>query len=233
MNLAHRAYVELYGKEPEHRMEISYHGGFKGFNANVRKHGNAVTFSLSRKFEACEPEVQLGVMQFLLNKLHRTKVRSEHIDFYNTFLKRMSDLAPVTETDPVLEASFQRMNERYLQGMMTVPNLVWGRGSTRLLGTYTYATDTIMISSVLAQAPDELLDYVMYHEMLHKKHKFSCSTSRTHSHTKAFRADEALYHVKDAEARLTRFLARARFLPKAATRKPAEEQTFLQRVMGW
>lgn len=232
-NLASRAYAELYGKEPPCRMEIRYHAGFKGFNANVRKAGGVIQFNLSRRFESCEPEVQLGVMQFLLNKLNRTKVKSEHIEFYHTFLRNMSDLAPVTESDPILEASFRRMNERYLGGMMARPNLVWGRSSVRLLGTYTYATDTIMISRVLEQAPEELLDYVMYHEMLHKKHKFSCTNTRTHSHTKEFRADEAKYHVADAEMRLRRFLSRA---PRAVRRDGKtlrEEPSFVERVMGW
>lgn len=236
-DLPKRAYVEMYGHEPAGRIEIRYHAGFKGYNARVRKHRNDIEFSLSKKFSSCEPEIQIGVMQFLFNRLNKTKVKTDNIDMYNAFLKHMSDLAPVTKTDPYLEESFGRVNNEYLNGLMSKPNLVWGNHSVRLLGTYTYATDTIMISSVLRDAPQELLDSVMYHEMLHKKHKFSCSAGgRTHSHTKAFREEEKKYSVKDVEARLQRFLRGARYrkiLTKAPEKKVVEKQTFLQRVMGW
>lgn len=234
---AKRAFIELYGKEPVHDLRVRYHAGFKGYNANVRKSGATVEFALSRSFEEVEPEVRIGVMQLLFNRLNKTKVRSPHIDFYNTFLKKMSEYAPVIHTDPVLEASFHRVNERYLDGLMTRPNLVWGRDSVQLLGTYTYATDTIMISRALAHAPQEVLDSVMHHELLHKKHKFNCTSGRTHSHTKAFRDEEATFEPKDIEARLHRWLRsyrRERTRSARQERVPSrEEPTIIQRVLDW
>jgi predicted metal-dependent hydrolase len=233
---AHRAFVELYGREPDTRLTIRYHGNFKGFNASVRKHKDTMEFALSRAFKDVEPEVRLGVMQLLLNRLHRTKIKSDHIDFYNTFLKKMSDYAPVTRTDPELEASFQRMNARYFHGLMTQPNLVWGNDSVQLLGTYTYATDTIMISRSLAHAPQEVLDSVVYHEMLHKKHKFNCTSGRTHSHTAAFRREEALFEPKDVEERLHRWLRSYRrhraYAPRDNLHRESE-RNIVQRVLDW
>ncbi|MBR9692917.1 M48 family metallopeptidase [Candidatus Woesearchaeota archaeon] len=77
------------------------------------------------------------------------------------------------------------------------------------LGHYEYATDTISISTALKEAP-ELLDYVLYHEMLHKKHKFTESKGgNTRSHTKAFRDEEKKYRLADGgepEKRLATFL---------------------------
>jgi len=231
---ARQAFVELYGKEPEQRFIVRYHGNFKGYNASVRKARDVTEFALSRAFKEVEPEVRLGVMQLLLNRLNKTRVKSRHIDFYNTFLRKMSDYAPVTRTDPVLEASFNRVNETYCDGLMTRPNLVWGRDSTQLLGTYTYATDTVTISRALERSPAEVLDAVMHHEILHKKHKFSCSTGRTHSHTAAFRREEALFEPKDAEARLHRWLRsyrrhRARQDPVSRRQEP----NIVQRVLDW
>lgn len=222
-DLARQAYEELYQKGSDLDFRIAY-GKLHGYNASIQRRGNVVTFGLSSKFESCEPEIQKGVMQFLLNKLNRTKNKSADIDLYHSFVKRMSDYAPVTKTDPILQEAFERMNERYFNGLMPRPNLVWGRRSTSLLGTYTYATDTIMISAVLQSAPEELLDSVMHHEMLHKKHKFSCSGGRTHSHTAAFRRDEALFYDKDAERKMQEYLRGAR--------RP-RESSFLNRVMGW
>jgi len=227
MNLAERAYEELYDSPSPYRMDLKFHGKIRGYNATVSQRGNHITFRLSRKFEDCEPEIKIGIMQFLLNRLKKTKINTDNIEFYHTFVKKMSDFAPVTKTDDILEESFQRVNDEYLGGMMSQPNLVWGRRTTTLLGTYEHGTDTITISKVLLEAPEELLDFVMYHEMLHKKHKFSCSAGRTHSHTKAFKAEEATYSVKNAEQMLTKYLHGER------RKKTPKKGSFLSRVMGW
>jgi hypothetical protein len=229
MNLAREAYVQLYSKEPQHQLVLKYHGRLQGFNATVKKSATTIAFNLSRRFENTEPEIQIGVMQFLLNKLNKTKIHSDNINLYHSFLKKMSDIAPVTMSDPILEASFKRCNEAYFGGMLSQPNLVWGRHSVSLLGTYTYATDTIMISSAMTEDP-HLLDYIMHHEMLHKKHKFNHSVSRTHSHTPAFKADEAKFEDKMAEAKLRAYLRQRK---PAKLKKILVKQTFMQKIMGW
>jgi len=228
MTLGHEAYEQLYRKPARRRIIIKYHGGLKEYNATVTQSLQTTTFRLSKQLKDCEPEIQIGVIQHLLNKLNKTNIKTDNIDFYHNFVKRMSDYAPVTHVDPLLEESFTRMNNTYFHGMMSKPNLMWGNRTMTLLGTYTYASDTIKISTILEDAPEELLDYVMYHEMLHKKHKFSCSSGRTHSHTPAFKRDEAKYTVVHAEQRLSRFLAGAR-----QQKQSKKERSFLARVMGW
>jgi hypothetical protein len=232
MNLAVRAFAELYGKEPDHEVMLKYHGNLNGFNATVRKTPRLLVFTLSRKLQDCEPEIQIGVMQYLLNKLNKTKIKTDHIDLYHAFLRRMSDFAPVTISDPVLEASFQRCNEKYFAGMMTQPNLTWGGYSLSLLGTYTYATDTILISQVMKE-DDNMLDYIMHHEMLHKKHKFKHTSMRTHSHTTAFKRDEEKFEEKDAERKLKLYLSQRRAPAIRRIPRSVERPTFVQRIMGW
>ena len=80
------------------------------------------------------------------------------------------------------------VNEAYFFGLIEKPNLV-RHNSMRRLGSYEYGSDTMSISEVLL--PDkELLDYVMYHEMLHKKHKFNSKNGRNYHHTQLFRKNE-------------------------------------------
>ena len=122
MNLAKQAYVELYEKSPRKRMVVKYHGNLKEYNATVEQRAFVTTFRLSKKLESCEPEIQMGVMQFLLNKLNKSKIDSEHIDLYHSFVRKMSDFAPVTDVDEELAESFTRMNEEYFHGMMSMPN---------------------------------------------------------------------------------------------------------------
>jgi hypothetical protein len=73
---------------------------------------------------------------------------------------------------------------------MEIPNLEWGSNSKRKLGSYDYHTDTISISTIFLDSEQELLDYLIYHEMLHKKLKFNSKNNRSYHHTKKFKAKE-------------------------------------------
>jgi predicted metal-dependent hydrolase len=70
---------------------------------------------------------------------------------------------------------------------MESPNLVWGSDSRRRLATYDYHTDTVKVSTFFQKARQEIIDYLVYHELLHKKLKFSSSGSRSIHHSHEFR----------------------------------------------
>ena len=110
---------------------------------------------------------------------------------------------PKEVEDYILQASFDRVNEIYFDGLMDKPSIKWGSHSKSQLGTYEYGTDTIKMSKIFEKAPDELLDAVMHHELLHKKHKFKSSAQRSRHHTKAFRDDERKFeNYKEVEKKL-------------------------------
>ena len=83
------------------------------------------------------------------------------------------------------------MNETLFGGLIEQPNLRLGKGINRL-GTYEYATDTVRISEILFE-DEQLMDYVMYHELLHKKHQYKEGVQRTTHHSSAFRDDESKF----------------------------------------
>jgi hypothetical protein len=71
-----------------------------------------------------------------------------------------------------LEDSFARVNRRYFHGTMPRPELCWSPGrSRRILGSYTQETDRLIVSRIFdsPKVPLFVLDYLMYHELLHKK----------------------------------------------------------------
>jgi len=125
-------------------------------------------------------------------------------------MKKIHIAAPKTEIDPILEKSFDRVNYKYFKGFLDKTNLKWGSNSLSKLGSYEYGSDTIVISKVLG-GDYELLDYVMYHEMLHKKHKFTKNKSRSYHHTAAFKKDERAFDGSVLlEKRLKRLLVKER-----------------------
>lgn len=190
-----RAFRELFPNRRMPTYEIKYSGHFKGYNANVTFHNfkNHVIFKMSKDWKDVSDEIKIGLIQSLLVKLFKTKATTHNIDFYNNFLKAVTKYSEVVDIDPLLEESFDRMNEEYFDGFLDKPNLVWGVESKRQLGVFVYGTNTIRISTVLKDAGEWLLDYVMYHEMLHKKHLFVQKGNRSFHHTPEFKRDEKKY----------------------------------------
>lgn len=92
-----------------------------------------------------------------------------------------------------LAESFERVNQEYFGGKMPRPALAWSRTMTgRKFGHYDFIHDRVCVSRTLDRpdVPLYVLDHVMHHELLHKKHGFRFHGGRQHAHTPEFRADE-------------------------------------------
>jgi len=193
MDILTESYQGLYQKEPDRELRIKYSGQFSGYNANVRYTSRYLEFRLARQWKPISSEIRIGLIQSLMQKVYKTRHKTINIDLYNNFLRNVHIAIPKTESDPVLERSFERVNERYFSGLIEIPNLRWGQKSRAKLGSYDYGTDTITMSTIFKAAPSNLLDYIMYHELLHKKHKFKSSGKKSYHHTKQFKQDEKLF----------------------------------------
>jgi predicted SprT family Zn-dependent metalloprotease len=194
MNMAEEAFREMWpGRELSYDFSIRYSGRFKGYNANVRLCGSSITFSLSRKWREVSRDIKIGLLQELMAKIlgERGK-KTPNIDLYHIFLKKVHIAVPKTKKDEALAESFSRVNDYFFAGTMEMPNLAWNK-SSRKLGSYDYGSDTITISSMLKNADNEMVDYVMYHEMLHKKHKFNSKGGKIYHHTREFRSSEKAF----------------------------------------
>ena len=187
---------------------MHYSGRFKGYNANARRFGSSdgstFAFNLSKNWRRVDKSIQIGLLQDLMVRLLKKKsklIQSKTIqmDLYHHFLRSVHIAIPKTKADPLLVERFVTLNDQYFNGLLEVSNLCWGQKSYRKLGSYEFGTDTITISKALhpSMVSDaQLLEYVLYHEMLHKKHKFNSANGRSCSHTREFRDDESRF--KDA-----------------------------------
>ncbi|PIN76006.1 hypothetical protein COV18_01115 [Candidatus Woesearchaeota archaeon CG10_big_fil_rev_8_21_14_0_10_37_12] len=190
MNILQHAYDELFPEDNNTKiLELTYNGRFKGYNANIRMTKSHITVNASKNWKDVSHEIQKGLCQELLMKLFKTKKTTIQMELYHNFIRQLANVAPKTQTHSILEQSFQRINDQFFANMMEQPNLKLGKGINRL-GTYDYTSNTVTISENLL-SNDLLLDYVMYHELLHKKHQYKGKAGkRTRHHTKAFKEDE-------------------------------------------
>jgi len=226
--LVEEAYQLLYpDRQLPYEARLRYSGHFNDYNANVRLHMGVLEFRLCSKWEEVSREIQIGLLQELMLRLFRDKRKTIYMDLYNNFVKSLHIAIPKTKSNPHLEASFGRVNEAYFDGILEISNLEWGSFSKRKLGSYNFKTDTITISKVFSKIDDPLLlDYVMYHEMLHKSEKFRSSGARNRFHTSEFRRREKLFKDhEELERRINHAVRWAR-----TPRQPKE--SFFSRLLG-
>lgn len=198
MNLAEKAFKMLYpDRDFNYDVSLRYSGRFKPYNANAGICRNKLAFNLSKKWKGVSDDIIIGLIQNLFLRLFKDNKKTVNIDLYNIFIKKLHLAIPKTRTDPILEESFNRVNGRYFYSIIEQPNLKWGLNALRTLGSYEYQTDTITVSSIFRNAPLVLLDYIMHHEMLHKKHKFNIKGRRSYHHTSVFKKDEKSFEEQE------------------------------------
>ncbi len=117
-----------------------------------------------------------------------------------------------------LAEAFDRVNREHFSGRLPRPRLAWTRTlSGTAFGHYDFVRDQVSVSSLLDQreVPAFVIDHVMHHELLHKKHGFKWQRSRQHTHTREFRVEEQTFpHYKEADRFLNEFGASSRELPQ-------------------
>jgi hypothetical protein len=119
-----------------------------------------------------------------------------------------------------LDELFDSLNFWYFGGRIARPTLTWSpRKSYHILGHHDSTHDTISISRSLdsKMVPRFVIEYVMFHEMLHVAHPAVHHNGRRFHHTPAFRRDERKFpHFDEAEKWINENVWR---LKRAARRK--------------
>ena len=111
-----------------------------------------------------------------------------------------------------LDDSFDRVNKAYFRGKLPKPQLCWNQVPTvRKFGHYEFAGDRVMVSISLDDptVSTQMVDYVMFHELLHKFHGVKLTKGRRLVHTPAFKKDEQSFKgYENATAQLTALAGR-------------------------
>ncbi len=194
MSLIKESFQRLFPeKEFLYYAEMEYNRRLSDFNANIRLTRNTLSLHLNLQWKDIDEEIKIGLIQHLLLKVFKQRAHTPNIELYNNFIKNIPLLTLKTKNDPTLEQSFQRVNQTFFSNGMEQPNLTWGNAAFRKLASYNFHNDTITVSSIFNDARSEVLDYLMYHELLHKHHQFKHHNGRSSFHTREFRAAEESY----------------------------------------
>jgi predicted metal-dependent hydrolase len=119
-----------------------------------------------------------------------------------------------------LDEIFDAVNNQYFRDAIAKPVLTWSAKKTyRILGHHDATHDHITISTSLdsPDTPRYVVEYVVFHEMLHIAHPTKHVNGRRYNHTAAFKRDERKFaYFEEAERWIERNVRR---LKKEAKRK--------------
>jgi hypothetical protein len=113
-----------------------------------------------------------------------------------------------------LTAAFDRMNVGYFGGRLSRPRLTWSDTFTgRKFGHYDPVHDSVMVSATLDQAkvPALTVDFVVYHELLHRELGIAWHNGQTRPHDQRFQeAERQFEQFNRAKQVLDRLASEAR-----------------------
>lgn len=110
-----------------------------------------------------------------------------------------------------LADSFERVNAAYFEDKIDKPTLAWTRNPTfRKFGHYDQLRDTVVVSATLdhEHVPAVVVDFIMYHELLHKVMGVAWSNGRRRVHPPAFQKRMRLFKNHDEAEKILQKLAR-------------------------
>jgi predicted metal-dependent hydrolase len=215
-----RVYRELRPRAPLPAFAVEYRP-FANVNSFIRANDGHIQVRMSDLLEGAPAPVQEALAHILLGKLYRKPIADRYQHRYRLFLNRtdirrkMLLLRQLRGRKQVsgphgecydLEEIFEDLNRRFFDGLLARPELSWSRARSRtMLGHFDPAHNAIIISRLFdrPEVPRLLVDYIVYHEMLHLRHPVEHGRTRRCVHTRDFKeAERAFPRLGEARALL-------------------------------
>jgi predicted metal-dependent hydrolase len=218
LELFQETHRELRPAAPVPELKIEFFA-FANINNTIRLRQGRLLVRLSDLLEGAPEPVLRAIAHILLAKIYRhpidrgraaryRKYLASHEIVRKTHLVRQmrgrKQLRSARGHFYDLDAIFEELNTRFFHGLMARPRMSWSQNKTRrMLGHYDPAHNAIIISRVFDHpaVPGYVLEYIVYHEMLHLKHPVKLRGSRRCVHSAEFQAEEKLF-PRAAEANL-------------------------------
>ena len=201
------AFQTYNGKYEISEISVEYYS-YVGINHTIRLRNRKIFVRISDFFRDAPAEVHNALAVILVSKILRRKIPPAANEIYGAFaandeirnlaLESKKEKGRKIITSPKgdvydLEEIFRQMNDLYFDNRIQKPTLTWSARTTfRRLGHHDAAHDTIVISKSLddRKVPRYVVEFVVFHEMLHIFHPMKMQNGRRYHHTPVFRRDE-------------------------------------------
>jgi len=218
-----RAFIDCYAKvkgKPTPPFSIQFYP-YSSLRHTIRLRSGQVLIRISDILCEAPEEVLGALISILVHRLYRRRTPSDLIDTYSRYansdeIRRKSrdvrgrrgkkQLGPARGKNFDLEILFRGVNLEYFGNQVQISQLGWSLiRSKRVLGHYDPAHRTIIVSRLLDHplVPQYVVEYVLYHEMLHVIFDDENRNGQSRVHHRSFR---------EAERRFSRYAAAQAFI---------------------
>jgi hypothetical protein len=194
-----------------------------GINHTIRVRSGKVFVRIAEICRDMPLSRQKALAYILVAKLLRRKVPPAARRIYSDFIKteEIRDKATANKRQRGrkiissaqgdfydLDEIFDRLNETYFKNTLPKPVLTWSSRKTyRILGHHDSAHETVVVSRSLddRKVPKFVVEFVVFHEMLHIFHPTIHQNGRRYNHTPAFKRNEKKFrYFEEAESWIER-----------------------------
>jgi predicted metal-dependent hydrolase len=203
-------------KKPDHRISmVAEFYPYTNIKLTVRKRKDKLYIRISDILIGAPQDVLESAMSIILGQYLNLKVPDEQRKMYKDYIynpeirikKRTvrQSRARKQTTGPIgkyfdLAEVFDSINRKYFHGNIAKPELTWSaRRSVRRLGHFDSDLNTLVVSQKLdnKNTPEYIIDYIVYHELLHDKYPGRYLGGRWVVHTREFKQAEKKFNQYD------------------------------------
>lgn len=203
--------------KPIPEIEIRFYP-YIGINHTIRVRNGKIFVRIAEICREMPLEGQKALAYILVAKILRKKVPPKAREVYTEFIKTQEIREQATENKRTrgrkiitsakgevydLDEIFDDINEIYFRDAIPKPVLSWSSGQTfRILGHHDSTHQAIIISKSLddKKVPPFVVEYVVYHEMLHIFHPIEIKNGRRVVHSPQFKRNERKFqYFEEAE----------------------------------
>lgn len=226
LNLIKSFYEEAFqifdAKRPTPEIEVRFYP-YIGINHTIRVRSGKVFVRIAEICHEMPMNEQKALAFILVAKLLRKKVPPRAREIYSAFIKRQEIRQRATENKKTrgrkiittakgdvydLDEIFDELNQTYFRNSLQKPVLSWSSRKTyRILGHHDSTHETVIVSKSLddKKVPKFVVEYVVFHEMLHIFHPTEHRGGRRFNHTPAFKRNERKFrYFEEADAWIER-----------------------------
>jgi hypothetical protein len=199
---------------------------FSSLRSNIALQGNRARVRISDILQEAPPIVLEALAEILLTQLFRRRPSEEARECYMAYIfepavrRRVDEarrrrsrvrLVPARGRHYDLAEIFARLNQRFFNNELSACRIGWSTKPSRsVLGRYDPAHHTITISKSLDSdaIPLEIVEYLVFHEMLHIRIPLERRGSRRVVHSRAFHeAEKAFPNLRRVRERLRKIFS--------------------------
>jgi hypothetical protein len=213
--------LRIAGDLPRLRVEFR---PFAGLRSTICLRKDHLNVCISDVLEDASRLVLEALAEILLCKVYRRRASREARECYLAYVlspairqridqarrqRGAKRLLPARGRCHNLEEIFQRLNQQFFHGELPLTRLGWSlKNSRSILGHYDAGHGMIVINRALDSptAPGLLVEYLVFHEMLHMRFPLERNGHRRVVHSRAFReAEKEFPHYDEARKSLKHF----------------------------